>query len=69
MPTGVVKWFDLRKRYGFIVPDDCGPDVFVPAKALPRGRASLTQGQAVEFDLFDTPRGLQAVNVRLRGHK
>lgn len=69
MPTGVVKWFDTRKRYGFILSDDGGSDVFVPAKALPRGCAVLKQGQAVTFDLFDTPRGLQAANVRLLGRR
>lgn len=65
-PTGVVKWFDPRKRFGFILPDDGGPEVFVPAKALPRHRVTLKPGQEVEFDLFETPRGPQAAHVRPR---
>ncbi len=52
MPTGVVKWFNPTKGYGFIQPDDGGKDVFVHMSAVESaGLTSLTEGQKVEYDL------------------
>ena len=49
--TGVVKFFNAQKGYGFITPDDGGKDVFVHATALERaGMRSLSEGQKVAFD-------------------
>lgn len=51
MATGIVKWFNPTKGYGFIQPDNGGKDVFVHATALERaGMRGLTEGQKVTFD-------------------
>jgi CspA family cold shock protein len=65
MPTGTVKWFNADKGFGFIARDD-GDDVFVHFSAIQAsGYRSLEEGQQVEFDLVQGPKGLQAANVRL----
>ncbi len=52
MPTGVVKWFNRAKGYGFIVPDEGGNDVFVHISAVERaGLTNLNDGQRVEYEL------------------
>ncbi len=52
MPTGVVKWFNPAKGYGFIVPDEGGNDVFVHISAVESaGLHSLSEGQKVEYEL------------------
>jgi CspA family cold shock protein len=57
MATGVVKWFNAAKGFGFIAPDGGGPDVFVHASALQRsGLENLRDGQAVSFDVENDPR-------------
>lgn len=59
-----VKWFNNEKGYGFIENGD-GEDVFVHYTAIKvNGYKTLTEGQLVEFDLIETDKGLQAVNVR-----
>lgn len=59
-----VKWFNNEKGYGFIENGD-GEDVFVHYSAIKAsGYKTLTEGQLVEFDLIETEKGLQAVNVR-----
>ena len=64
MATGTVKWFNNEKGFGFISQAD-GADVFVHHSAIQmNGYRSLTEGQAVEFDVQETPKGLQAANVR-----
>jgi CspA family cold shock protein len=51
MNTGVVKFYNAQKGYGFIQPDNGGKDVFVHATALERaGLSSLSEGQKVSFD-------------------
>ncbi len=60
---GRVKWFNAEKGYGFIERDD-GPDVFVHYSAIQTdGFRTLNQGDLVEFDIVDGPKGLQAANV------
>jgi CspA family cold shock protein len=65
--TGIVKWFNPSKGYGFIKPSDGGHDVFVHISAVERvGLRALVEGQAVEFEI-DDDRGEQAANVKLHG--
>ena len=64
MATGTVKWFNAEKGYGFISQSD-GADVFVHFSAIQmNGYRSLEEGQAVEFEVQDGPKGLQAASVR-----
>ena len=64
MATGTVKWFNAEKGYGFISQSD-GADVFVHFSAIEmNGYKSLEEGQAVEFEVQQGPKGLQAANVR-----
>jgi len=66
MATGNVKWFNNAKGYGFISPDGGGTDVFAHFSAIDmEGYKTLKQGQKVEFDLVDGPRGLQATRIVL----
>ena len=52
MATGVVKWFNAQKGFGFIQPDDGGQDVFVHISAVERANlASLHEGQKLSFEL------------------
>lgn len=61
--TGKVKWFNAEKGYGFIEREE-GGDVFVHFSAIQAdGFKTLEEGQAVEFDLVEGPRGEQAANV------
>ncbi len=61
--TGTVKWFSSEKGFGFITRED-GPDVFVHHTALPgTGFRSLEEGERVEFDVVEEPKGLKAANV------
>ncbi len=61
--TGTVKWFDEKKGFGFIERQE-GADVFVHFRAITgEGYKSLNEGQAVEFEVEDGPKGPQAVNV------
>lgn len=69
MAIGKVKWFNDAKGYGFIQTEDGvyeGKDIFVHYSEIEReGYKTLAQGQAVEFELMDTPKGLQAKKVAL----
>ena len=61
---GTVKWFNDQKGYGFIQPDDGGKDLFVHHSAIQMsGFKSLNEGDEVEFDVEQDPRGPKAVNV------
>jgi len=63
MVKGKVKWFNNQKGYGFITPES-GDDVFVHHSAIQgEGFKSLDEGQDVEFEVQDGPKGKQAVNV------
>jgi CspA family cold shock protein len=65
MATGTVKWFNAEKGYGFIAPDDGSQDVFAHYSAIQTsGYRSLEEGQKVEFDTAQGPKGLQAENIR-----
>jgi CspA family cold shock protein len=62
--TGTVKWFNAEKGYGFISQAE-GADVFVHYSAIEmNGYRSLEEGQQVEFDVQEGPKGLQAASVR-----
>jgi len=64
MSVGTVKWFNADKGYGFISYDE-GDDVFVHFSAIQTsGYRSLNEGQTVEFDVAQGPKGPQAANVR-----
>jgi cold shock protein len=64
METGTVKWFNDAKGFGFITREG-GPDVFVHHTAiLTEGFRSLAEGQRVQFDVVQGPKGAQAANVR-----
>ncbi len=64
MATGLVKWFNDSKGFGFIQADGNERDVFVHYTAIQGdGFKTLTEGQRVQFDLIDGPKGPQATNV------
>ena len=69
MPIGTVKWFNPKKRYGFIQPEDGSKDVFVHATALEAaGLDSLTEGQKVKFELSPDPQGrTMATDIDITG--
>ena len=63
--TGVVKWFNRIKGFGFIQPDDGGKDIFVHYTAIDGdGYKNLYEGDRVDFELVDVGRGPQAQRVR-----
>ena len=64
MVRGTVKWFNEKKGFGFLSQED-GDDVFVHYSSIQSsGFKNLSEGQAVEFEIQEGPKGLQAVNVR-----
>ncbi len=68
MPSGTVKWFNDAKGFGFIQPDDGGPDAFAHFSAIQMdGYKSLKEGSRVDFELSQGPKGLMALNIRAAG--
>jgi CspA family cold shock protein len=66
MATGVVKWFNAEKGYGFVTPDGGGKDVFVHHSAIQgKGFKSLEEGQRVAFEISQGQKGPQAGSVRV----
>ena len=64
MEKGTVKWFNTSKGYGFITRES-GGDVFVHYKSIAgEGFRSLQEGEQVEFEVEETDKGLQAINVK-----
>ena len=62
MATGKVKWFDAKKGFGFITPDEGGKDAFLHVSALQTANiSSVTDGQAVSYELTEQ-RGKQAAS-------
>lgn len=65
MATGTVKWFNDAKGFGFITPEGGGGDLFAHFSAIQSsGFKSLAEGQRVEFDVVNGPKGLQAANIK-----
>ena len=65
MATGVVKWFNGQKGFGFIQPDDGGQDVFVHISAVERaGLSTLNEGQNVEYELVTNRGKTSAENLK-----
>ncbi len=62
MNKGTVKFFNNAKGFGFITPEDGGKDLFVHKNGL---SDDITEGDKVSFDVEESPKGLNAVNVRL----
>ena len=66
MATGTVKWFTGEKGFGIISQDAGGADVFVHFSAIAgEGYRNLEEGQKVDYETSQGPKGLQAVNVRV----
>ncbi len=64
MATGVVKWFSAEKGYGFITPDDGGKDLFVHFSEIEgSGYRNLEEGQRVQYEPREGPKGMQASAV------
>ena len=67
MPNGIVKWFNGTKGYGFISPDNGGPDVFVHISAVERaGLNGLNDGQKISFDEERDPKKGKTSAVNLK---
>ncbi|MCG6970394.1 MAG: cold-shock protein [Gammaproteobacteria bacterium] len=64
MQSGTVKWFNNAKGYGFIVPEGGGEDVFVHYSTIDgTGFKTLKEGQQVQYEAAESPRGVQTTRV------
>ncbi len=68
---GKIKFFDSKKGFGFIAPDEGGKDIFVHRNNVENlgFDQGLEDGEAVEFDVEETPKGLSAINVQSLDYK
>ncbi|HKJ33781.1 MAG TPA: cold shock domain-containing protein [Balneolales bacterium] len=68
---GKIKFFNIKKGFGFIAPDDGGKDIFVHRNNVENlgYNQGLEDGEAVEFDVEDTPKGKSAINVMSLDYK
>ena len=65
MSAGIVKWFSPEKGFGFIVPDEGGPEIFVHQSAVQLGGfRTLDEKARVRFDIAQGPKGPMATNVQ-----
>jgi CspA family cold shock protein len=65
MATGIVKWFNDSKGFGFITPDGGGEDLFAHFSAITMGGfKTLKEGQKVQFEITQGPKGKQASNIQ-----
>lgn len=65
MATGIVKWFNDSKGFGFITPDEGGDDLFAHFSAIAAsGYKSLAENDRVSFDVTEGPKGKQASNIQ-----
>ena len=70
MATGTVKWFSNAKGYGFIAPDEGGDDIFAHFSAIDMdGYKSLRQGQQVQYDVTQGPKGLLASSIKIASNQ
>ena len=65
MATGTIKWFNDSKGFGFINPDDDSGDIFVHYSTITgqSGRRTLLEGERVEYEAMEGPKGIHATNV------
>ena len=65
MSAGTVKWFNAEKGFGFVVPDEGGPELFVHQSAIQAGGLRTLEEKArVRFDIAQGPKGPMAINVQ-----
>ena len=65
MANGTVKWFNDSKGFGFITPEGGGDDLFAHFSAIAgSGHRNLEEGQRVQFETVNGPKGLQASNIQ-----
>jgi CspA family cold shock protein len=68
MQTGIVKWFNNTKGYGFILSDNGGGDIFAHYSAIDMdGYKTLKAGQSVQFEAEQGPKGLHAKKIQAVG--
>jgi CspA family cold shock protein len=65
MKSGIVKWFNNSKGFGFIIPEDGGADIFAHYSSIEMdGYKTLRAGQPVTFETINGPKGLHATNIQ-----